>query len=108
MMELINWILVEGRDGDDLGRLLQGLCERLVALGIPLCRANLFMPTIDPTASVLSFSWSHQQGLTSAALTPDDTRVPFQRSPINDLMTRRSVAGRWNLQDPGVAQKFVL
>jgi hypothetical protein len=38
MIELINWILEEGRDGDDLGAILAGLSERLVARGVPLCR----------------------------------------------------------------------
>jgi hypothetical protein len=62
MIELINWILEEGRDSDDLGAILKGVSERLVAQGIPLCRTNLSMPTIDPTAAVVSFLWSHDKG----------------------------------------------
>ena len=68
MNELISWILEEGRDSDDLGAIVKGLSERLVAQGIPLCRANVSMPTIDPTAALLRFAWSRDEGLTSTAL----------------------------------------
>jgi hypothetical protein len=55
MIELINWILEEGRDSDDLGAILAGLSERLVARGVPLRRTTLLMPTLDPTAAVISY-----------------------------------------------------
>jgi hypothetical protein len=51
---LIDWILAEGCNGDDLGAILGGLIERLIAQGVPLCRMNLSMPTIDRTAAVIS------------------------------------------------------
>ena len=62
MNELINWILEQGRDSDDLGAIVKGLSERLVAQGIPLCRANLGMPTIDPTAALLRFDMVARRG----------------------------------------------
>lgn len=70
MNDLINWILEEGRNSDDLGAILKGLSERFVAQGNPLCWTSLTMPTIDPTAAVLRFTWSRDKGLTSAALSP--------------------------------------
>jgi adenylate cyclase len=109
MIELINWILEEGRDSDDLGAILKGFSERLVAQGIPLCRTTLYMPTIDPTAAVVSFLWSRDMGLTSAALTPEDAYgAPFQRSPVRYLIERDIVAERWKLEDPEVVRRFVL
>ena len=109
MIELINWILEEGRDSDDLGAILTGVGERLVAQGIPLCRANLSMPTIDPTAAVVNFLWSRDKGLTSMTLTPEDAwGAPFQRSPIRYVIERNSGGERWKLEDPEVAEKFVL
>ena len=90
MDELINWILEEGRDGDDLGAIVKGLSERLVAQGIPLCRTNLSMPTIDPTAALLRFVWSRDEGLTSTALSPEDSYGPaFQRSPYRHMLDRQ-------------------
>jgi len=109
MIELINWILEEGRDSDDLGAIFTGVIERLVARGIPLCRANVSMPTIDPTAAVVSFRWSRDEGLTSASLTPEEAfGAQFRRSPIRYVMERNSSGERWKLEDPEVAQQFVL
>lgn len=109
MIELTNWILEEGRDGDDLGAILGGLCERLAAQGIPLCRVSLGMPTIDPTAAVVNYLWWRDKGLTSAALTPDDAYgAPYQRSPIRYLMDRNLVGMRWKLEDPRAVRRFVL
>jgi adenylate cyclase len=109
MIELINWILEEGLDSDDLGAILKGLCERLVAEGIPLCRATLGMPTIDPTAAVVNFLWWRDKGLTSAALTAEDAYgASYQRSPIRYLLERNILGERWKLESPEVVRRFVL
>ena len=70
MIDLINWILEEGRDNDDLGVILEQVSERLVASGIPLCRTTLNMPTIDPAAAVLRFQWSREIGVTRSTFAP--------------------------------------
>jgi adenylate cyclase len=109
MTDLINWILEEGLDSDDLGAILGGLCERLVAEGIPLRRVTLGMPTIDPTAATLNFLWWRDKGVTSGALTPEAASgAAFRRSAIRDLQERRVFAERWKLEDPEVARRFVL
>jgi hypothetical protein len=95
MIELINWILEEGRDGDDLGAILAGLSERLVARGIPLCRTSLNMPTLDPTAAVISHLWWRDKGLTSAALSHEDAYgAAFQRSPVHYLCLPKTLSTR--------------
>lgn len=109
MNDLINWILEEGRNSDDLGAILKGLSERFVAQGNPLCWTSLTMPTIDPTAAVLRFMWSRRKGLTSAALSPEDSYgAAYQRSPIHYLSERHILSERWKLEDPEVVRKFVV
>lgn len=109
MNDLINWILEEGRNSDDLGAILQGLSERFVAQGNPLCWTALTMPTIDPTAAALRFVWSRHEGLTSAALSPEDSfGAAYQRSPIHYLSERRILGARWKLEDPEVVRKFAM
>jgi adenylate cyclase len=107
MIELINWILEEGRDNDDLGAILEEMSERLVARGIPVRRTSLNMPTIDPTAAVLNFRWSRRDGPTILARTPEDARgISFQQSPIRHLLSRGIRNGRWKLEDPDEVRKF--
>jgi adenylate cyclase len=109
MDELINWILEEGRESDDLGAILKGLSERLVARGIPLYRTNLSMPTIDPEAALLRFNWVRGEGLTTAALSPEDAHgASFRRSPLLDMLKRNVFRESWNLEDPQVVQRFAL
>jgi adenylate cyclase len=109
MNELIKWILEEGRDSDDLGAIFKGLSERLVARGIPLYRTNLSMPTIDPETALLRFNWLRDEGLTTAALSPEDAHgASFRRSPILHMLKRNVFRERWNLEDPQVVQRFAL
>jgi adenylate cyclase len=109
MTDLINWILEEGRNSDDLGAILKGLSERFVAQGNPLCWTSLTMPTIDPTAAVLRFVWSRHKGLTSAALSLENSYgAAYQRSPIGYLAERNIVSERWKLEDPEVVRRFVV
>jgi adenylate cyclase len=107
MIDLVNWILEEGLRSDDLGAIFKGLCERLLAEGIPLCCATLGMPTIDPTAAVVEFQWWRDKGLIGTALTPENAYgVEYQRSPIAYLLERGIVRERWKLEDPEMAQQF--
>src|SRR5262245_33434082 len=109
MTDLINWILEEGRSSDDLGAIIKGFSERLVAQGISLCWTSLMMPTIDPTAAVLRFVWSRDKGLTSRAVSPEDSYgASYQRSPIRYMAERNIFRERWKLEDPEVVKRFVL
>ena len=109
MIDLINWILEEGRDNDDLGVILEQASERFVASGIPLCRTTLNMPTIDPAAAVLRFQWSREIGVTRSTFAPGDAGgTQFRLSPIGYLVERNLDAERWKLEHPEVARRFPL
>jgi adenylate cyclase len=109
MIDLINWIVEEGRDNDDLGAILEKVSERLVASGIPVCRTTLNMPTIDPAAAVLSFQWSREKGVTRSTFAPGVTGgTQFRRSPIGYLVERNLSFERWKLEDPEVVGRFPL
>jgi adenylate cyclase len=114
MIELVDWILGEGLASDDLGAIVEGFCERLVAQGIPLCRATLGMPTIDPTAAIVNFRWWRDKGVTGTTLTPEyASDAEYLRGPIRYLVERslreQNVRGqRWKLSDPEVARRFPL
>ena len=109
MLDLINWILEEGRDNDDLGAILEKFSEWLVARGIPVCRTSLNMPTIDPVAAVLSFQWSREKGVARSTFAPEDAGgTQFRRSPISYLIERNLGAQRWKLEDREAVERFPL
>lgn len=109
MAELTDWLLEQGRDSDDLAAILQGFGERLVERGIPMCRTNLSMPTIDPTAAVLSFVWLRDKGLTTAELTREEAYgAAFQQSPVRHVIELGLMRQRWKLSDPEVVRQFPL
>lgn len=109
MIDLINWLLEEGRDNDDLGAILEKVSERLVALGIPVCRTTLNMPTIDPAAGALSFQWSREKGVMRSTIAPGVVGgTQFRRSPVGYLVERNFGSERWKLDDPEVVARFPL
>ena len=55
--ELLRWLTEEGRFAPDTGRLLELLCDKLAALGIPIARATVrtFARSIQNTAERRAF-----------------------------------------------------
>jgi hypothetical protein len=51
---IIDWLIATGRDKDDLGEMLAGLCERLAARGAPLWRVMLGMHSADDPPDTIS------------------------------------------------------
>jgi adenylate cyclase len=62
ILALTQWIIGQGLSGTPETRLLAGLCERLVAGGIPLTRANISQPTLHPVIAGHLFLWRRGEG----------------------------------------------
>ncbi|WP_165937960.1 adenylate/guanylate cyclase domain-containing protein [Methylobacterium segetis] len=108
--DLIDWILRHALAQDDLGGLLTGICERLTARGIPVWRASLDLPTIDPHFRALTHKWWRDQPVTVGTFLhgPEQER-DFQRSVIHHLLSRDLTLSRWRLEaGEGVADFALL
>ena len=107
----IDLILSQATSGDDLAGLLDLVCERLVATGVPLWRLSLTMRAIDPTVRALAYVWRRGRG-TLADRTPhgadDEGEAAFRRSPISYLQTRGLYRARWRLEAGEGFQSFAL
>jgi hypothetical protein len=57
--ELLRWLAEEGRFAPDTGRLLELLCDKLAALGIPIARATAHVRTLHPEAAWREHRDSH-------------------------------------------------
>jgi adenylate cyclase len=99
VQDLIDWILRYALAKDDIGALLTGVCERLVAAGVPVWRASLDLPTIDPSARAVSHKWWRDQPGSVETLPhgPEQDGI-FQRSVIYYLLSRGLEVRRWRLE----------
>jgi adenylate cyclase len=85
--QLAAWITEAGLAGLDETATLTGFCERLLALGVELARANIVIDTLHPVYLGRAFTWKRQTRVT--ALTEfgrSDQRVNlWERSPFYNL-----------------------
>lgn len=97
----VDLILREATEGDDLGALLAGACERLLADGVPLWRVSLSMRAIDPTVRALAFVWRRGRGAMSETAPhgpAGEGEAMYRCSPISQLLDAGLLAGRWRLE----------
>lgn len=87
---LTAWIIDQGLEGVPETSLLEGLCQRLVATGVPLLRVNICQPTLHPVIGGHLFIWRRGQ---PTAVEEDWARNvaaagrDYGRSPFEHMMT---------------------
>src|ERR1700677_1549907 len=79
--ELAAWIAEVGLKGRAETAMVAGFCERLLAFGVPLARANVFIDTLHPVHEGRLFRWDRG--------TPEATLAEYGRS------TEGEAAERW-------------
>ena len=60
-LPLIEWIAAAGLSGRRERELLQGFCERALALGLPLSRAVIGVDTLHPILEGRVFEWQRDR-----------------------------------------------
>lgn len=99
MQQLVDWIIAEGLSAVRIDSVLEGVSQRLMALGYPLLRASIAMPSIDPLQRGVSVVWQRSGALSREIQGHDDaSQVVFQRSPISFLLSQDLRFGRWRLR----------
>jgi adenylate cyclase len=98
LQELVDWIIGKGLSTDKIEDILQGVAERLVAVGYPLLRASITMPSIDPLQRGFAVAWSRSSGISVEVQGHDDAgEEMFRRSPVSYLLANDLRYGRWKL-----------
>jgi adenylate cyclase len=99
--ELTAWITDAGLAGQSETAMLGGFCERVVAYGLPLARANVIIDTLHPVYEGRAFTWKRQQRETAVSeygRSPEHLdrweHSPFYRLEISgeSLLRRRLTA----------------
>ena len=75
--QLVTWITEAGLAGLGESAILTGLCERLLALGVPLARANVVIDTLHPVYQGRAFTWKREkmETMLSEFGRSDDARI---------------------------------
>jgi adenylate cyclase len=90
--ELLRWLTEEGRFASDTGRLLEMLCEKLAALGVPIARATVHVRTLHPEFRGISRIW--RRGESTEIRTSRhgiEYTSDYQNSPVQHIIE----IGQW-------------
>jgi len=90
--ELRRWLAEEGRFAPDGGRLLEMLCEKLAALGVPVARATTHVRTLHPEFRAITHIW--RRGESIETWTPRHG-IEFTSDYLNSPIQRIIGTGRW-------------
>ncbi len=110
---LSDWIVSRGLSGSDLVALIEGLCERLVGLGLPLWRGHVSLAALHPSFEAFGCTWRRGEGAQSETFEHgSQSQDPWQASPLNHMIDqglrrmRRRLEGPEALLDFPVLQEF--
>jgi hypothetical protein len=102
---LVEWILAEGWDARSLPDLVRGLCQQMLAMGLPLCRMRLHVRTLHPQYLGTSYTWTRGRAeieefnATYAILNAEC----YQASPFKAIFDDGVGGVRRRLDIPGLA-----
>jgi adenylate cyclase len=105
MANLEDWIIEQGLRGSDVASLLSGLSERLVAEGIPLVRAYIALPTVNPTIRVYTHVWTRAAGTVVEGVSHERNANAFELSPFAHMMRTEQTSCYWRIDGPE-AERF--
>ena len=100
---LARWIAEQATAFDQRDILIEGFCNALVAAGLPLWRASVSMPAIDPASRSYTLNWLAGGGTSLMCISHEDDGAMFLRSPIQAILNDGRRVARWRLDalDPG-------
>jgi hypothetical protein len=90
--ELLHWLTEEGRFAPDTGRLLELLCDKLAALGVPIARATAHVRTLHPEYRGATRIWRRGESIEIRTTRHGiEFTSDYQNSPIQHLIE----TGQW-------------
>ena len=99
--ELIPWLLEGGLRGRPVTQTIDGYCERLVSLGVPLWRVTVGYLLIHPLYGGADYGWSAATGETTRSYYPRDAIKSdgFRNSPYFHALSDEIAFSRYRLGD---------
>jgi adenylate cyclase len=101
MMNLESWIVEQGLKGSSIASLLSGFTELLLAEGIPVVRAYLALPTVNPTVRVFNHTWTRSTGTVAEGVSHERNVDAFEVSPFGHMLRNGLTRRHWRFNEPG-------
>lgn len=106
---LITWLVESGLRGASQEELLQGYCDRMVDLGVPLWRFFLGQRAYHPRYGNIGFNWMADEGVTSQVFEYSETpSEDWLQSPLYHMIDRGLDELRFDLEEAEAYQRFPL
>jgi adenylate cyclase len=100
MTAITDWIVRQGLMRVDFATLLEGFCERMVALGVPISRGYISARTLHPTVRGTGCSWRAGEGTSNELYIYEDVESEdYRRSPFRHMLARRQMRMRLRLAE---------
>lgn len=107
MASLESWIIAQGFGGSNVAALFSGFMERLLPEGIPVVRAFLAVPTVNPVIRVVSHTWTRSSGIVVEPVPHDRGLDAFEVSPLGHMLRNGLMKCHWCFDEPG-AERFAV
>jgi len=109
IQSISDWLVTGALESADLSDILDGLCDRLKAIGIPLKRVHVAMETLHPTIQAEAFRWISGSKREHEDFPHYDVKPePWSRSPVKAMIDRGEVEVRYRLTGDGSWRDFPL
>ncbi|MBJ6126243.1 adenylate/guanylate cyclase domain-containing protein [Microvirga splendida] len=105
MANLESWIIEQGLRGANVTALLSGFVDGLSAEGVPLVRAYIALPTVNPTIRVYTHVWTRSSGTMVEGVSHERNTNAFESSPFAYMMRTEQTEGYWRVDGPD-AERF--
>jgi adenylate cyclase len=107
--DLNAWLTNEGLEGAPQEELLEGYCQRLVGLGVPLMRLHVAQSAFHPRYGGLGFEWARDAGMSRERYGFTETPAEqWLRSPLYDLLSSGRMEVRERLSRDGPDSRYPL
>ncbi|MBT8153328.1 adenylate/guanylate cyclase domain-containing protein [Epibacterium ulvae] len=109
VQSLVTWLVDQGLKGASQEDVLQGYCDRLVQIGVPLWRFFLGQRAFHPKFGNIGFNWMADEGVTSQVFEYSETpSEDWLQSPLYAMLERGLSELRFDLVSDTAYQDFPL
>jgi adenylate cyclase len=109
LQRIVGWLLGDGRRLTDPAAFVQGLVDELLAVGVPVARLSVNLPTLHPELFARGFYWQRGAAVRCEQRRHGITETPsYRNSPIRTLLEHGAPHVRRRLTGPDAQLDYPL